>query len=59
MTGLKPYLMGHDPLQLEQLRWKIMNPVGSLYNARAQIHAAIEMACMDLAGKTLGIRACE
>jgi glucarate dehydratase len=41
------------------LRWKIMNPVGSLYNARTQIHAAIEMACMDLAGKTLGVRACD
>lgn len=59
VLALKPYLIGHDPLQLEQLRWKIMNPVGSLYNARAQIHAAIEMACMDLAGKTLGVRACD
>lgn len=59
ILALKPYLLGHDPLQLEQLRWKIMNPVGSLYNARAQLHAAIEMACMDAAGKTLGIRACD
>lgn len=59
ILGLKPYLLGHDPLQLEQMRWKIMNPVGSLYNARAQLHAAIEMACMDAAGKTLGIRACD
>jgi glucarate dehydratase len=59
IAALKPYLLGHDPLQLEQLRWKIMNPVGSLYNARAQVHAAIEMACMDLAGKALGIRACD
>ncbi len=59
VLGLKSYLVGHDPLQLEQLRWKIMNPVGSLYNNRAQIHAAIEMACMDLAGKSLGIRACD
>ena len=59
VLALKPYLLGHDPLQLEQLRWKIMNPVGSLYNARAQLHAAVEMACMDLAGKTLGIRACD
>lgn len=59
VLGLKSYLVGHDPLQLEQLRWKIMNPVGSLYNNRAQIHAAIEMACIDLAGKTLGIRACD
>ena len=59
ILGLRPYLTGHDPLQLEQLRWKIMNPVGSLYNARAQLHAAVEMACMDAAGKTLGIRACD
>ncbi len=59
VKALKGYLVGHDPLQLEQLRWKIMNPVGSLYNNRMQIHAAIEMACMDLAGKALGIRACD
>ena len=59
IKGLKPYLVGHDPLQLEMLRWKIMNPVGSLYNNRYQIHAAIEFACMDLAGKKLGIRACD
>lgn len=49
ILALKPYLLGHDPLQLEQLRWKIINPVGSLYNDRAQLHAAIEMVRMDLA----------
>src|SRR3954454_8089608 len=59
IKGLKPYLVGHDPLQLEQLRWKIMNPVASLYNNRNQLHAAIEFACMDVAGKYLGIRACD
>ena len=59
VRGLLPYLKGHDPLQLEQLRWKIMNPVASLYNSRMQLHAAIEMACMDVAGKALGIRACD
>ena len=59
IAGLKPYLVGHDPLQLEQLRWKIMNPVASLYNNRTQLHAAIEFACIDLAGKKLGIRACD
>jgi glucarate dehydratase len=59
IKGLKPYLIGHDPLQLEMLRWKIMNPVGSLYNNRSQIHAAIEFACIDLVGKKLGIRACD
>ena len=59
VRGLLPYLRGHDPLQLEQLRWKIMNPTGSLYNNRLQVHAAIEMACIDAAGKRLGIRACD
>lgn len=59
VRSLLPYLEGHDPLQLEQLRWKIMNPVASLYNNRMQLHAAIEMACMDAAGKHLGIRACD
>lgn len=59
IEGLKPYLIGHDPLQLEQLRWKIMNPVASLYNNRMQLHAAIEFACMDVAGKFLNIRACD
>jgi glucarate dehydratase len=59
IAGLKPYLLGHDPLQLEQLRWKIMNPVGSLYNNRLQLHAALEFACIDVAGKLLNIRACD
>jgi glucarate dehydratase len=59
VRAMLPYLKGHDPLQLEQLRWKIMNPTGSLYNNRCQIHAAIEMACLDLAGKRLGVRACD
>ena len=59
IKGLKPYLIGHDPLQLEQLRWKIMNPVASLYNNRMQLHAAVEFACIDVAGKFLNIRACD
>jgi glucarate dehydratase len=59
ILALKPYLIGHDPLQLEQLRWKIMNPVASLYNNRAQLHAALEFACLDLAGQRLGVRACD
>lgn len=59
VRGLKPYLVGHDPIQLEQLRWKIMNPVASLYNNRMQLHAAIEFACIDVVGKYLDIRACD
>jgi glucarate dehydratase len=59
IRALKGYLLGHDPLQLEQLYWKICNPTASLYNNRARLHAAIEFACIDLAGKKLGIRACD
>ena len=57
VMSLRPYLKGHDPLNLEQLRWKIMNPTATLYNNRLQLHAAIEMACLDLAGKQLGVPA--
>ena len=58
-NGLKSYLLGHDPLQLESLYWKICNPTASLYNNRTQLHAAIEFACIDIIGKKLGIRACD
>ncbi|WP_428940846.1 enolase C-terminal domain-like protein [Fontivita pretiosa] len=57
--GLNRYLVGHDPLQLEALFWKICNPTASLYNNRAQLHAAIEFACIDIIGKKLGVRACD
>jgi glucarate dehydratase len=56
---LSGYLIGHNPLQLEELYWKICNPTASLYNNRLQPHAAIEFACIDIIGKKLGIRACE
>lgn len=57
--ALKGYLVGHDPMQLEALYWKICNPTASLYNNRIQLHAAIEFACIDIIGKKLGIRACD
>jgi glucarate dehydratase len=53
--GLKPYLLGHDPSQLEAMRFKIMNPTASLYNNRTQLHAAIEFACLDLVGQKLRV----
>jgi glucarate dehydratase len=59
VLSLKSYLIGHDPIALEQLRWKLMNPTASLYNNRMQLHAAVEMACIDLAGKQRGMRACD
>jgi glucarate dehydratase len=53
--GLKPYLIGHDPFDLEALRLKICNPTASLYNNRTQQHAAIEFACLDLIGQHLAV----
>ncbi len=57
--GLRSYLVGHDPFQLEALFWKICNPTASLYNNRLQLHAAIEFACIDIIGKKLNVRACD
>ncbi|WP_084958818.1 enolase C-terminal domain-like protein [Thermoactinospora rubra] len=53
--GLVPYLKGHDPFQLEALRFKIANPTASLYNNRTQLLAAVEFACLDLIGQHLGV----
>ena len=53
--ALRPYLVGHDPFQLEALRFKICNPTASLYNNRTQLHAAVEFACLDLMGQHLGV----
>src|SRR5438105_5146356 len=55
VTGLLSYLEGHDPFELEALRFKICNPTASLYNNRTQLHAAIEFACLDLVGQRLGV----
>ena len=53
--GLKSYLIGHDPSQLEAMRFKIMNPTASLYNNRTQLHAAVEFACLDVVGQKFGV----
>ncbi len=53
--ALKAYLVGHDPFELEAMRFKITNPTASLYNNRTQLHAALEFACLDIVGKTLGV----
>lgn len=49
--ALKPYLIGHDPAHLEEMRFRIANPTASLYNNRTQILAALEFACLDLLGQ--------
>src|SRR5919202_447701 len=55
LVGLKSYVLGHDPLELEALRWKLANPTASLYNNRLQLLAALEFACLDIAGQALGV----
>src|SRR5919109_3442529 len=49
-AGLKQYLVGHDPFQLEGLHFKIATPTASLYNNRTQALAAVEFACLDIIG---------
>jgi glucarate dehydratase len=54
-AGLKQYLLGHDPFELERMRFAICNPTASLYNNRTQLHAALEFACLDIIGKKLDV----
>jgi glucarate dehydratase len=49
--SMKSYLFGHNPANLEEMRFKISNPTASLYNNRTQILAALEFACLDIIGQ--------
>jgi glucarate dehydratase len=55
IRGIKPYLVGHDPARLEEMRFLIANPTASLYNNRTQILAALEFACLDILGQAWGV----
>lgn len=55
LLGLRPYLVGHDPFDLEAMRFKILNPTAALYNNRTHLHSVVEFACLDLIGKKLGV----
>ena len=57
--GLKRYLVGRDPTRLEEMRFLIANPTGSLYNNRTQMLAALEFACLDLLGQKWGVPVCD
>jgi len=50
-SAMKTYLVGHNPANLEELRFRIANPTASLYNNRTQILAALEFACLDILGQ--------
>lgn len=49
--AMKTYLVGHNPANLEEMRFKIANSTASLYNNRTQILAALEFACLDILGQ--------
>lgn len=55
VMSLKPYLLGHDPFQLQELWLKLCNPTAGIYSSRLQVHAGIEFACLDIAGQRLGV----
>ncbi len=55
VRGLREYLLGHNPFELEALRFAIANPTASLYNNRTQLLAAVEFACLDLIGQHLEV----
>lgn len=57
LRGLRHYLVGHDPFELEAMRFKLLNPTAALYGNRTALHSAIEFACIDLIGKYLGVPA--
>src|ERR1700739_3468079 len=56
--AMKAYLVGHDPVNLEEMRFLIANPTASLYNNRTQILAALAFACLDLLGQAWAMRVC-
>jgi glucarate dehydratase len=53
--AMKPYLVGHDPARIEEMRFLIANPTASLYNNRTQVLAALEFACLDILGQAWGV----
>ena len=55
LRGLLPLVEGMSPFDTELLRFRITNPTASLYNNRAQLHAALEFAFLDLQGQRLGV----
>jgi glucarate dehydratase len=57
--AMKQYLVGRDPARLEEMRFLICNPTGSLYNNRTQILAALEFACLDILGQAWNVPVCD
>src|SRR5438046_6048980 len=56
--AMRPYLVGHDPARLEEMRFLIANPTASLYNNRTQVLAALDFACIAIVGQAWGVPVC-
>jgi glucarate dehydratase len=52
--AVKTLLVGHDPFNLELLRWKVSNPILAAYTPMLQVLAPLEFACLDIMGKATG-----
>lgn len=59
IEGMLSVLKGHDPFNLEMLRWKVNNPILSAYYSNIQVLAPIEFACLDIMGKATGRPVCD
>ena len=59
IRSLRDYLLGHDPVRLEEMRFRIANPTASLYNNRTQMLAALEFACLDIVGQAWNAPVCD
>jgi glucarate dehydratase len=57
--SVKKLLIGHDPFNIEMLRWKVNNPILSVYMPMLQVLAPIEFACLDIMGKATGRPVCD
>ena len=52
---MKKRILGHDPFQIEKLRWKIAAPIYSNeLIGQEEIFAAFEFAMLDIQGKVIG-----
>src|SRR4030088_509970 len=57
--AMKSYLVWHDPVRIEEMRFLIPKPTASLYNNWYQVLAGLEFACLDLLGQAWNVPGCD
>src|SRR6476661_4147393 len=57
--AMKPYLVGHDPAGLEEMRFLMATPTAPPYTNRTQALAAREVACLDILGQAWSVPVCD